>query len=92
MIFFDITTTAKWHGTSVGISRVENELAKGLPYAEMGKFGYCVYDSKTNKYYKIKDRAAQSFLNGKLTISSEDISNFVEFITQNKKTEKKHKK
>lgn len=88
MIFFDITTTATWHGTSVGISRVENELAKGILNAKLGRTGYCVYDLKSNRYYKLRDKSARSLLNGEITISLEDISKFSEFISEQKYSNK----
>jgi glycosyltransferase involved in cell wall biosynthesis len=65
---FDLTTSAQWTGSAVGIVRVEQELARRARGLLGDAVSFCVYDRAQNLFLNIDDRIATEILDGTLQI------------------------
>lgn len=66
--YFDLTTSARWSGHSVGIVRVERELARRAPSQLRGAVAYCIYVRSQNRFRKLKLEAALEIIEGRLSV------------------------
>jgi glycosyltransferase involved in cell wall biosynthesis len=65
---FDITTSAHWGGAAVGITRVEEGLARRARQYLGNDLTFCVYDKYRNLFLAVDDATATKFLDGKFQI------------------------
>lgn len=68
---FDITTSAHWGGAAVGITRVEEGLARRARQHLGDDVTFCVYDRFRNVFLAVDDPTATRFLDGTLQIKIE---------------------
>lgn len=61
---FDVTTSAHWGGEAVGITRVEEGLARRARQHLGDELTFCVYDKYRNHFLAIDDGTAAKFLDG----------------------------
>jgi glycosyltransferase involved in cell wall biosynthesis len=72
-IWFDVTTSFKWRRPAVGIIRAEKEVGKYLIKSTCTKLEFCIYDNKSNLYYKINKSIAANLLADEFSDVSENI-------------------
>ena len=65
---FDLTTTAQWQGAAVGISRVEQELAKRARHHLGEDVAFCLYDNSHAAVRLLDDTTADDFIEGRARI------------------------
>lgn len=65
---FDITTSAHWGGAAVGITRVEEGLARRAREHLGPDLTFCVYDKYRNQFLPVDDATAAKFLDGTVQI------------------------
>src|ERR1043166_4805109 len=68
---FDLTTSAHWGGPAVGITRVEEGLARHARQHLGDDLTFCVYDKYRNLILAIDDQTATNAIDGKLQIKIE---------------------
>ncbi len=66
---FDITTIIQWSGPSVGIVRVERELAKRARKYLHEEVIFCVYSKRFQSFFRVKDEFVQAICLGLQAIS-----------------------
>lgn len=67
--YFDLTTSARWSGHSVGIVRVERELARRATSQFPGFAGYCIYLRSENRFLKLTKHAALEIIEGRVEVN-----------------------
>ena len=67
--YFDLTTSARWSGHSVGIIRVERELARRAMAYLQGEIRYCIYVRSENRFRTLTPEAALDIIEGRLGVN-----------------------
>lgn len=65
---FDLTTTAQWHGPTVGIVRVEQELARRARDFLGDDVAFCLHDRSRTEMLILDHSVADEILSGKLRV------------------------
>jgi glycosyltransferase involved in cell wall biosynthesis len=69
--FFDITTTACWHGTPVGIARVEQELASRARRYLGPTVAFCIFDRQASRFVVLDEKFVSEVLSGNVRLDFE---------------------
>ncbi len=67
--YFDLTTSARWSGHSVGIVRVERELARRALAHLQGDIRHCIYVKSENRFRVLTPEAAMGIIEGRIGVN-----------------------
>lgn len=71
---FDITTIIQWSGPSVGIVRVERELARRARSFLGDGVVFSVYSRKLQSFYRVKDQFVDAICRGEASLSAAELN------------------